>query len=240
MYQEEEKFYLTQFPTTSVNSRGYFFKMGKFQGHSFGGFRSNIPIIPTGGFCPVTAVENGKNLTMDSVLVCWAVAMLSWGQYPWMAELVKVKLGGFEHHCGGSIINDRYILTAAHCVESIQDMLVRLGELTRSTSVDCSKDKSRCAPPAVYMDIEYVVIHPQFFYFGNVFPKHDIALLRLRHQIEQFNDFIRPICLPHIPQTWTSFGQQIYGSCRLGKHGFRHTKRYITDHQSSYSTSEAV
>ena len=45
-------------------------------------------------------------------------------EYPWM---VSLQLGG-AHFCGGSIINEEWILTAAHCMEfgNIKDFLSRM------------------------------------------------------------------------------------------------------------------
>ena len=35
-------------------------------------------------------------------------------EYPWMAQMAVKGYG--PHYCGGTVINDEYILTAAHCV----------------------------------------------------------------------------------------------------------------------------
>ena len=41
-------------------------------------------------------------------------------EYPWQVALVRA--GGHSPICGGSIISDRHILTAAHCTNDIKGM----------------------------------------------------------------------------------------------------------------------
>ncbi|KAF2895868.1 hypothetical protein ILUMI_10303 [Ignelater luminosus] len=117
-------------------------------------------------------------------------------EFPWMA-LLKYKYNGTNkdagYNCGGTIINSRYILTAAHCVQLNQPLYIdeiRLGEWKISSPEDC--EEQNCADPVVDLKIEEKIVHPDY---GSRKSKNDIALLRLDRNIE-FTDFIQPICLP--------------------------------------------
>nr|NP_001138002.1 melanization protease 1, isoform C [Drosophila melanogaster]AAN13300.2 melanization protease 1, isoform C [Drosophila melanogaster] len=123
-------------------------------------------------------------------------------EFPWMALIEYTKPGNVKgHHCGGSLINHRYVLTAAHCVSAIPSDWeltgVRLGEWDASTNPDCTVGKNGrrdCNEPYVDYPVEERIPHPQ--YPGNSRDQlNDIALLRLRDEV-QYSDFILPVCLP--------------------------------------------
>ena len=42
----------------------------------------------------------------------------SLSDYPWQVSLRNFVIG-LSHFCGGSILNDRWILTAAHCLDGL-------------------------------------------------------------------------------------------------------------------------
>ncbi|XP_060648956.1 serine protease 7 [Drosophila nasuta] len=120
-------------------------------------------------------------------------------EFPWMALLEYTnKRGQRELNCGGSLINNRYILTAAHCVtgqisvEVGQLTTVRLGEYDISKEIDCVRNV--CNRPVLEIGVEEVIVHPQYNADDNN-RHHDIALIRLNQQVE-LNEYIIPVCLP--------------------------------------------
>lgn len=128
-------------------------------------------------------------------------------QYPWMA-LIAFRTGSPtpEFRCGGSIINKRYILTAAHCVTELPTGFTvigaRVGDHDTSKERDCDYDKNGleivCAERYQDFGVESIHYHPMY---TRTKLQNDIALIRLDNDIDFRPANARPICLPLSPAT---------------------------------------
>ncbi|KAF2895588.1 hypothetical protein ILUMI_10583 [Ignelater luminosus] len=123
------------------------------------------------------------------------------GEFPWAVLIEYEKPGGKSiFNCGGSLINNRYVLTAAHCITNIPPEMklksVRLGEHTISEEIDCEglMASEYCADRPVDLGIEEQIVH-EMYHPRNRNHAYDIALLRLKENVT-FTDFIKPVCLP--------------------------------------------
>ncbi|XP_076145979.1 chymotrypsin-like protease CTRL-1 [Alosa pseudoharengus] len=99
------------------------------------------------------------------------------GSWPWQVSLQQSN--GF-HFCGGSLINQYWVLTAAHCRVSASHRVV-LGEHDRGSSAEPTQVKS----------IAKVISHP--YYNSNNF-NNDITLLKLSSPA-QLTSRVSPVCM---------------------------------------------
>ncbi|XP_049786305.1 trypsin-7-like [Schistocerca cancellata] len=105
--------------------------------------------------------------------------------FPWM---VAILYNGFMN-CGGSLINDRYVLTAGHCLNwvSPKNISVMLG-------INDLLSLQRVLPR-----VDRIIVHDDFDrdFLHDI---NDVALIRLAESVP-FNDQVAPVCLPQNVET---------------------------------------
>ncbi|XP_053206902.1 clotting factor G beta subunit-like [Panonychus citri] len=111
--------------------------------------------------------------------------------WPWMAALFtkpqtvgsSASSNNYNHFCGGTIISENCILTAAHCVHSFTGK--RISELYVGIG-------SNELEKTIKLPIKKIILHPNYVSTKSYY---DIALLITSKTIT-FTDTITPICLP--------------------------------------------
>ncbi|XP_071535886.1 venom protease-like isoform X5 [Panulirus ornatus] len=121
------------------------------------------------------------------------------GAWPWQVslQLVHPRWGRIGHWCGGVLIHQRWVVTAAHCIIN-RVFSLPYGPLWTAVvgrwelgPPDGAAEQQEAGPgPGPGLPAQRVIIHPRFRNHHN-----DIAMLKLREDIV-YTDYIQPICLP--------------------------------------------
>uniref|UniRef100_A0ABD2XUF6 chymotrypsin n=1 Tax=Trichogramma kaykai TaxID=54128 RepID=A0ABD2XUF6_9HYME len=99
------------------------------------------------------------------------------GKYPYQVSLRR----GTFHSCGGSIINKRWVLTAAHCVQGVDHKALNI--VAGTNLIEGGQEQTYKS--------QYIVYHDGFDMWEL---QNDVALIRVSKDIV-FNDKVQPIKL---------------------------------------------
>ncbi|PZC75017.1 hypothetical protein B5X24_HaOG206842 [Helicoverpa armigera] len=120
------------------------------------------------------------------------------GQFPWIARLGYLEDDEMDWMCGGALVTDRHVVTAAHCVQKSEYgpvlTKIRVGEHDTRTDPDC--ELTVCAPAVQDRSIKNITSHPLF---NKPAFHNDMAIIKLEKPVT-LNDYVTPICLPRTPE----------------------------------------
>ncbi|XP_023555442.1 coagulation factor XI isoform X2 [Octodon degus] len=134
------------------------------------------------------------------------------GEWPWQITLhITAPIRG--HLCGGSIIGNRWILTAAHCLDGVDSskILRVYGGIVNQSEIN---------EDTPFFGVQEIIIHDQYQVAES---GNDIALLKLEAAMN-YTDTQRPICLP-------SKGDRhvIYNDCWVTGWGYTKLRDKVQD-----------
>uniref|UniRef100_A0A8C8IBY0 Peptidase S1 domain-containing protein n=1 Tax=Oncorhynchus tshawytscha TaxID=74940 RepID=A0A8C8IBY0_ONCTS len=135
---------------------------------------SHLVMVKCGGsrfqFCARSSIVGGKDAQK--------------GSWPWIVYLlITDDRGCFS--CGGSLLTEEWVLTAAHCVDPHDNPIPDRSSIRLGTH-------SLNEPSVFYRSISRIVSHPQYQRLALL---HDIALVKMSEKVS-FSSLVKPMSLP--------------------------------------------
>ncbi|KAK0145982.1 Chymotrypsin-like elastase family member 2A [Merluccius polli] len=129
-----------------------------------GAYGCGLPTFPP----MVTRVVGGEDVRPNS--------------WPWQVSLQYNREGEWRHTCGGTLISDQWVLTAAHCISKGKQYRVALGKHSLVQTEDS----------AVFMAPASIIVHEKW---SPLFIRNDIALIKLEAAVT-VSDAVMAACVP--------------------------------------------
>ncbi len=134
---------------------------------------TTTPLIPTVNNC------GRQSITPSTQRIVGGVEAIP-NSWPW---IVSLQLR--DHMCGGTLIDSRHVLTAAHCLPSVIGTQIRIiAGLHERQKTNTGRTQN--------IVVSRIFMHEQY---STVTQSHDIAILRLSQPV-QLNNYVNLICLP--------------------------------------------
>ncbi|XP_019892254.1 brachyurin-like [Musca domestica] len=123
------------------------------------------------------------------------------GQFPYQVGL-SLAFGKDTFWCGGTLISNRWILTAAHCTDGADGVTIYLG------AIDVRNHNEK-GQQRIYSSKSYIIVHEQW---NGQTMANDISLIKMPVIID-FNDRIQPAVLPKKNGQYSSYeGELVWAS----------------------------
>jgi len=141
------------------------------------------------------------------------------GEWPWIVvHSHGVTDGSQQGGCGGTLVADNWVVTAAHCfydnagtqVVFANTMSVVIGEHTirtaQGSNILSDNDEFDTTLKRKNLEIETMIIHENY---KSTEQDHDIALLKLKEKLDL--SVYMPACLPPAGKSWVDSAAWVYG-----------------------------